>query len=211
MPPSVPPDDDQPAPAVAREEDFQLELRLSKTALPDKQFFKIGEAADIVGVKTHVLRYWESEFPSLRPMKTRGAHRMYRRADVELACVIRRLLHQEGYTIPGAKKKVRELIAQRAEAARTTPAAAREQGTGQLVARAPEGALRPSARPLDAQATRELSLRAELIQVRNELSALLSALDHKAASSEVAAAEPPSRATVTAVVAKTVLINQRTR
>ncbi len=202
MSPSVPPeDDDQLAPATARgEEDFPLELRLAKTALPDKQFFKIGEAADIVGVKTHVLRYWESEFSSLRPMKTRGSHRMYRRADVELACVIRRLLHQEGYTIPGAKKKVRELIAQRAEAARATPTAARVQG-------APS----PAVRPLDAQATRELGLRAELIHVRNELSSLLSALDQKAALSEVAESRPPARATVTAVVAKTVLINQRTR
>jgi len=72
--------------------------------LPDKQFFKIGEVSDIVGVKTHVLRYWEGEFPSVRPLKTRGAHRMYRRADVELLCLIRRLLYEEGYTIPGAKK-----------------------------------------------------------------------------------------------------------
>src|SRR4051812_31646816 len=159
MPPSEPPHNDQPAPATVRgEEELPLELRLSKTAWPDKQFFKIGEAADIVGVKTHVLRYWESEFSGLRPMKTRGAHRMYRRADVELACVIRRLLHQEGYTIPGAKKRVRELVSARAEAARAAaPAAGRSSGT----APAP-------ARPLDAQATRELKLRAELIHVRNE-------------------------------------------
>src|SRR5690349_14898916 len=88
------------------------------SALPDKQFFKIGEAAEIVGVKAHVLRYWESEFPSIRPLKTRGAHRMYRRADVEMLCVIHKLLHQEGYTIAGARKRVREL---RGEEASETP------------------------------------------------------------------------------------------
>jgi DNA-binding transcriptional MerR regulator len=161
----------------------------TKTALPEKQFFKIGEAADIVGVKTHVLRYWESEFPSLKPLKTRGAHRMYRRADVELACLIRRLLHQEGYTIPGAKKRVRELVSQRAEAAAQDPAA--------------------RAQPLDASASRELGLRAELIQVRAELAALLATLD-----ATIVPAEQPveaARATVTAVVPKTVLIQQRTR
>ena len=56
-----------------------------RTQLPDKLFFKIGEVADIVGVKPHALRYWETEFPALRPKKTRGAHRQYSRKDVELA------------------------------------------------------------------------------------------------------------------------------
>jgi DNA-binding transcriptional MerR regulator len=91
------------------------------TALPDRQFFKIGEAAEIVGVKTHVLRYWETEFPSIKPLKTRGAHRMYRRADVELLCVIHKLLHHEGYTIAGARKRVRELRAELRRAEQTAP------------------------------------------------------------------------------------------
>lgn len=77
--------------------------------LPDKLFFKIGEVADIVGVKAHVLRYWEQEFRQLKPMKTRGSHRVYRRQDVETAMLIRRLVHDEGFTIPGAKKRIREL------------------------------------------------------------------------------------------------------
>src|ERR1700755_2136272 len=77
--------------------------------LPDKLFFKIGEVAQIVGVRPHVLRYWESEFSALRPLKTRGAHRVYRRRDVELAVLVRRLLHEEGLTISGAKKRLREL------------------------------------------------------------------------------------------------------
>jgi DNA-binding transcriptional MerR regulator len=79
----------------------------SQRVLPDKLFFKIGEVAKIVGVPPHVLRYWESEFASLRPMKTRGAHRVYRRKDVELALTIHQLVHQEGYTVTGAKKRLR--------------------------------------------------------------------------------------------------------
>jgi DNA-binding transcriptional MerR regulator len=161
-----------------------------KTALPEKQFFKIGEAAELIGVKAHVLRYWESEFPGLKPLKTRGAHRMYRRADVELGCLIRRLLHQEGYTIPGAKKRVRELVAQRVEAAVHTPAA--------------------KSRPLDPAASRELGLRAELIQVRAELAALLAFFEPPAAAS-AAAPEENVRVTVTAVVPKTSLLQRRTR
>ncbi len=93
--------------------------------LPDKLFFKIGEVADIVGVKAHVLRYWEQEFRQLKPMKTRGSHRVYRRQDVETAMLIRRLVHDEGFTIPGAKKRIRELQKEgasepRAEAKRET-------------------------------------------------------------------------------------------
>ncbi|MFW5876522.1 MAG: MerR family transcriptional regulator [Myxococcota bacterium] len=79
------------------------------TDLPDKLFFRIGEAADIVGVEPHVLRYWEEQFDVLRPRKTRGSHRKYSRRDVEIAVLIRRLLHEEGFTIPGAKRRLREL------------------------------------------------------------------------------------------------------
>lgn len=81
---------------------------MSSNALPDKLFFKIGEVAQIVGVRAHVLRYWESEFAALRPLKTRGSHRVYRRRDVELAVLLRRLLHEEGLTIAGAKRRLRE-------------------------------------------------------------------------------------------------------
>ena len=64
---------------------------VSSSDLPDKLFFKIGEVAQLVGVRPHVLRYWESEFAALRPLKTRGSHRVYRRRDVELAVLLRRL------------------------------------------------------------------------------------------------------------------------
>jgi len=76
--------------------------------LPDKLYFKIGEVAKIVGVKPYVLRYWETEFPSIRPGKTRSKHRLYRKRDVETLLEIRRLLHDERYTIEGAKRRLRE-------------------------------------------------------------------------------------------------------
>src|SRR5947199_9821050 len=76
--------------------------------LPDKLYFKIGEVARLIGVKPYVLRYWESEFSVLRPGKTRSRHRLYRRRDVETLLEIRRLLYAEGYTIAGAKRRLRE-------------------------------------------------------------------------------------------------------
>ena len=77
--------------------------------LPDKLYFKIGEVARIVGVKPYVLRYWETEFPAIRPGKTRSKHRLYRRRDVEALLEIKRLLHNERYTIEGAKRRLKGL------------------------------------------------------------------------------------------------------
>jgi len=124
------------------------------TQLPDKLFFKIGEVADLVGVKPHVLRYWESEFPALRPLKTRGAHRIYRRGDVELAMLIRRLVHDEGYTVPGARKQLRVL-----------------------------GHAKVDSEP-DPQASREVALRAELLGLRSRLAGMLEELETIARSAE---------------------------
>ncbi len=76
--------------------------------VPDKLYFKIGEVAEIVGVETHVLRYWESEFPQVRPNRAVSKQRLYRRRDVDLFLEIKRLLYEEEYTISGAKKKLRE-------------------------------------------------------------------------------------------------------
>jgi DNA-binding transcriptional MerR regulator len=75
--------------------------------IPDKMFFKIGEVAKITGVKPYILRYWESEFPHLRPSKGRSQHRLYRRKDVEDILRIKRLLYDEKFTIAGAKKMLR--------------------------------------------------------------------------------------------------------
>ena len=79
------------------------------SGLPDKPYFKIGEAARLCAVKPYVLRYWETEFKSLRPQKTRSQQRLYRKRDVELLLQIRHLLYDEGFTIEGARARLREL------------------------------------------------------------------------------------------------------
>ena len=83
---------------------------------PDQMFFKIGDAARIVGVKTYILRYWENEFRRfLRPLKTKSQQRIYRKKDVLYALVIKGLVYDRGFTIEGAKKKLGGLM-QSAEA-----------------------------------------------------------------------------------------------
>jgi DNA-binding transcriptional MerR regulator len=77
-----------------------------KDVLPDKLYFKIGEVSEIIGVEPYVLRYWETEFPALKPSKSRSQQRMYRKRDVELLIEIKRLLYDEMYTIAGAKKQL---------------------------------------------------------------------------------------------------------
>jgi DNA-binding transcriptional MerR regulator len=86
-----------------------LIARDAKEQLPDKLYFKIGEVADIVGVKPYVLRYWESEFSMVKPAKTRSKHRLYRRKDVETLLQIKRLLHEQRFTIEGARKRLKGL------------------------------------------------------------------------------------------------------
>jgi DNA-binding transcriptional MerR regulator len=77
------------------------------SGIPEKAFFKIGEAARLVGVKPYVLRYWETEFRSLRPQKTKSQQRLYKRSDVELLLKIRHLLYEKRYTIEGARSRLR--------------------------------------------------------------------------------------------------------
>jgi DNA-binding transcriptional MerR regulator len=78
-------------------------------AIPDKPFFKIGDAARLCALKPYVLRYWESEFHSIKPQKTKSGQRLYRRQDVELLLRIRNLLYDQRFTIEGARTRLREL------------------------------------------------------------------------------------------------------
>lgn len=84
--------------------------RQHEETIPDKLYFRIGEVAKLCGVETYVLRFWETEFPQLRPGKSGTGQRLYRKRDVEMALRVRRLLHDEGYTIAGA----RQLLSQEA-------------------------------------------------------------------------------------------------
>jgi DNA-binding transcriptional MerR regulator len=71
-----------------------------------KIFYSIGEVSALTGLKSHILRYWESEFPTLRPEKRSNGRRAYRKSDILLILAIKKLLYEEGYTIAGARKKL---------------------------------------------------------------------------------------------------------
>ncbi len=76
----------------------------SEVVIPDKLYFRIGEVSELTQTKAYVLRYWETEFPMLRPAKSKSGHRLYRRKDVERIFEIRRLLYEKGFTLEGARK-----------------------------------------------------------------------------------------------------------
>lgn len=80
-------------------------------AIPDKMGFKIGDVAEILGIKQYVLRYWETEFDVLKPKKASNNQRMYTRKDVENALLIRKLLHRDRFSIEGARNAMKELKA----------------------------------------------------------------------------------------------------
>ena len=74
--------------------------------IPDKQYFKIGEVSALTNLESYVLRYWETEFKMIRPVRFGSNQRMYRRKDVEIILEIKKLLYEEGFTIAGARKKL---------------------------------------------------------------------------------------------------------
>lgn len=80
---------------------------MSSPPIPDKLYFRIGEVAEIVGVKPHVLRYWEEEFSTLRPTKSRTQQRLYQRKEIDFLLQLKELLHDRRYTIAGARKFLR--------------------------------------------------------------------------------------------------------
>ncbi len=91
---------DAPVAASARQKKAVL------PEVPDKLYYRIGEVARLCAVETYVLRFWETEFPQLKPNKSGAGQRLYRRREVDLARRIRHLLYEEGYTIPGARQAI---------------------------------------------------------------------------------------------------------
>lgn len=75
-------------------------------ATKGKKFYRMGEICKIVEVEPHVLRFWEGEFPQLKPRKSTAGHRVFSREDIDLVKTIKRLVHEEGFTIAGARKKL---------------------------------------------------------------------------------------------------------
>ena len=109
--------------------------------IPNKLYFSISEVAEMTSVKPHVLRYWESEFPELRPKKNRAGNRSYREKDIRTVMTIRDLLYQEGYTIAGARNRLKDRgrveepgrAAARVETAEIAPEAPAAPPSGQLL------------------------------------------------------------------------------
>ncbi|MDH4183981.1 MAG: MerR family transcriptional regulator [Nitrospinota bacterium] len=85
----------------------EAKQELPGVEIPDKMFFKIREVSQVVGVKPHVLRYWETEFPTLAPKKNRNGQRIYTRKEIETALEIKKLLHVERFSIAGARQRLK--------------------------------------------------------------------------------------------------------
>jgi DNA-binding transcriptional MerR regulator len=125
----------------------------------EKDFYRIGEVSGLTALKPFVLRYWETEFPMLEPVKSPSGHRLYRQEDVEMVLRIKRLLYDEGFTIAGARRHLRE----------QNGASEGESGAGSGVAAgggAPEGAA-------------QLLSRRMLLDLRDTLRAFLTLLERK--------------------------------
>ncbi len=92
------------------------------TVIPNKLFFRIGEVCELTDTQPYVLRYWESEFPSLAPAKNNSGQRIYRRRDIETILRIKTLLYEEGFTIAGAKKKLEIEVTEQSSGKTPVPA-----------------------------------------------------------------------------------------
>jgi DNA-binding transcriptional MerR regulator len=122
----------------------------------EKALFRIGEVSRLTGTKAFVLRYWETEFPALQPVKSSSGHRLYRREDIETVFEIKRLLYEQGFTIAGARR----YLAERKDGARAESAE-------------DEGALTGGTRTSEALSANNQRL---LLTLREELSHILTLL-----------------------------------
>jgi len=125
--------------------------------IPEKSLFRIGEVSRLTDTKAFVLRFWETEFPSLQPVKSPSGHRLYRREDIETVFQIKRLLYEQGFTIAGARKHL-----------------AQTQGTVQVSAETVESADESGSRNQVQPAARVN--RSLLLELREELLAVLTLL-----------------------------------
>ena len=86
-----------------------IEKTKEEGKIPDKLYFRISEVSKLTVLEPYVLRYWESEFKLIKPIRTKSRHRLYRRKDLEILFEIKKLLYEEQYTIAGAKKRLEEI------------------------------------------------------------------------------------------------------
>ena len=88
---------------------------VTEKSIPDKMYFKISEVSKLTGLEPYILRYWESEFKMIKPMRTKTNQRLYRKKDLELIFKIKKMLYEEGFTIAGTKKRLDEESAKEPE------------------------------------------------------------------------------------------------
>ena len=126
----------------------------------DKDFYRIGEVSRLTALKPFVLRYWETEFPMLEPVESPSGHRLYRQEDVEMVLRIKRLLYDEGFTIAGARRHLRE-----------------QNGEGESLGAAGSGG--GSTSSAAAEGAAQLLSRKMLLDLRDTLRAFLTLLERK--------------------------------
>ena len=149
---------------------FAMAMQLPQTRaldspeIPDRLYFKIGDVARICGVETYVLRFWETQFPQLKPKKSGAGQRLYRRHDVELALKIKSLVHTEGYTLSGARQALEQAHTRKTPPPELLPAPQRDSQSRQpLFAVVPASST--SGQTLDSAATTIAHARAELREI----------------------------------------------
>jgi len=136
----------------------------SESAIPAKSLFRIGEVSRVTSTKPFVLRYWETEFPMLQPVKSPKGHRLYRREDIDTVFTIKRLLYDEGFTIAGARRHLRDQALGANGANGGTAAAKSETHGGESVPQA----MSPQLASLNRKA---------LLDLRDSLRSLLTVLE----------------------------------
>jgi DNA-binding transcriptional MerR regulator len=141
--------------------------------IPDRLYFKIGDVATICAVAPSVLRFWESQFPQLKPNKSGTGQRLYRRRDVELALEIKRLVHEEGFTLAGARQAMSAKPALRSSAASARPGMRLHR---RVVEQEAQSERQPNLPMIADDATRLRIAAAVVNQTRNELRLLLNQL-----------------------------------
>jgi DNA-binding transcriptional MerR regulator len=155
--------------------------------IPEQSLFRIGDVSRLTGIKAFVLRYWETEFPTLQPVKSPSGHRLYRREDVQTVLEIRRLLYDEGFTIAGARRHLRDRSIDAASAANSEVAGNFENSGGVTAAGATTenaGAeLAPAAQAPVVRAVEHNPLpginRKTLLDLRDSLRAFLTLLENE--------------------------------
>ena len=109
-------------------------MQPTETEIPEKQYFRIGEVSAITGIEPYVLRYWETEFPKIKPSRSRSGQRLYKRRDIEIILQIKDLLYQKKFTIAGAKQHLKQHRKESKLAANDSQPLALEQVRAELLA-----------------------------------------------------------------------------